>query len=180
MTIESRPVMGGAPRRGGDGSHSCRCCAAGEDRAEVKVPWTLALSWLSAAHHDFGTNFIAGPANAYAQMHYDVQWTSVRSSTQLLDPALENPGSCAAPAGVEQRDPLPGRDDVDRNAVGDGHQEQDTGSIGEMPIGAVENDPAPHGTVPGQLGPVYLVRHGEAGEAPVRVPELPPARHDVR
>ena len=81
------------------------------------------------------------------------------------------PRGRAAPARVEQRDPAPGRGEVDRNAVGDGDGEQRRrGAVGDPAVHAFDLQPASaarrHGL---DRDAVHLIAEHDGVEAGLRL-----------
>ena len=130
-----------------------------------------------AADHHLRTDFIARAANTNAAVHYDIRQSGACGGEQALDADAEDPPGGAAPARVQQRDAPARHHEVDRDAVGDRHREQDPALRGDPAVHTLDLDPSPHGAYPLDDGPVDLVaeHHGvESGEAAA---ERPPAAH---
>lgn len=88
------------------------------------------------------SHFISSAGNRYASMHYDVTRVNTRMVLQELNTASEYATSGAAPAGVEQRNrALFGGNQVNRDAVGHGDEEERTGSGGSVAISPVDDGP---------------------------------------
>jgi hypothetical protein len=75
-------------------------------------------------------------------MHYNLLNGAPSFRSQPRDAGSQNPAGGAPPAGVEQSDSTPGRHEIDRDAIGDGHGEQDPRLSGDPRIYPVDLDPA--------------------------------------
>src|SRR3989442_15201681 len=88
-----------------------------QDAAEVDMGRSTPAG-LTQFLHDFRTYFIAGTANAYPTVHYDVTCRGECVPLQDVDAPLENPAGRAAPAGMEESDgTFGGHGAVDRDGV---------------------------------------------------------------
>jgi hypothetical protein len=78
---------------------------------------------------------------------------------------------------MEQCDPTTGNHQIDWNAVGDRHSQQDPGGRGNPAVDALEVNPTPTGIERHQLDSVDLVAQGDGRETHLAPESQPPAHH---
>ena len=88
-------------------------------------------------------------------MHYDVSRRASQCQ-ELREPALENTGCRAPPAGVKQSNRLPRSGQIHGNTVGHRDQQQDSCLSGQMAVELLDDDPPGAAGVPPDNGPVDL------------------------
>jgi hypothetical protein len=146
---------------------------------QIDVPGPLAVCRRSAALHDLRAYFIAWAANADPTVHYKIRYGTTSGTAQLLHPPPEDPASDATPAGVEQRDPSPRRDEIDGDAIGDSHRQEDPGRGSDPPIYSLDLDP-PASCIQGHhLDAVHLVAQRDGREFRQLPAERAPAAHHL-
>src|SRR5689334_20965697 len=74
-------------------------------------------------------------------MHYNFVPAYFRDLGQAFDSSLQNPGCRPPPAGMQERDAAPGRYQIDRDAIGNGHGEQRTRRGREPSVDAIDLQP---------------------------------------
>ncbi len=100
--------------------------------------------------------------------------------SQALKSTLEDPGCCAPPAAMQEPDRPPDWiDEIDGNAVGDRHGEQQARRPGGMPIDPFNLEPAANALMPGHRVLVDLIAEDNPAEPGLRASEGAPARHDL-
>ena len=110
-------------------------------------------------------------------MHYDARRRESQA-LQLGYTAFQNPGGGPAPPGMEERHRPSRCNQVDRDAVRDGDKQEHARIGGDVPIDALDEDPAGAGDVPYHRRSVYLVTQDEALKSGFGGPERgPPAHH---
>lgn len=91
-----------------------------ECHSQVKVRVAARRRALFHSSDDLRSYFILFARNRYASVHYELTRVRTHTILQQLHAARQDSGSCTTPPGVEQGDrALPGRDKVDRDAIGD-------------------------------------------------------------
>ena len=125
------------------------------------------------------SDLVAFSGNRYAAMHYNVARVHTRISFQHFNTACENPASSSAPSGVQKRDrSRPTRNQIDRNAVGDGYQQEGAWRDGSVAIESFFDGPATGRPIlPVDLAAMYLMRKDGGAEFRERGAKLPPPPH---
>ena len=99
---------------------------------------------------------------------------------QGRNPTRQDPSRCPAPAAVEQPDRTGlRRHQIDGNAVGDGHREQDPAGPGGVSINALDLHPAFGAGMVRHSHVMNLVPQDDRLETRFSAPEGPPAGHDL-
>jgi hypothetical protein len=179
MTVEGSRIVSRTPRRCGDLGEAERLSLLSQSLPEVEMPGSLPFGWCSAPLHDFRTNFIAWAANAHPTMHYYILDRASSATPQLLHSPAQDATCGAAPAGVEQSDSAPGHNQINRNAIGNGHGKKYSWRGRDPSVYAFDLDPPlPH--IQGHhLDAVYLVAQRNRREFGQLPPECVPAAHHL-
>ena len=158
---------------------SSKAPAAGEDFVAMRIappPVTPKPESLENLRADL----VAVAADADAAVHHDIAGSAAGTRREQADAAFENPRDSTAPAGMQQCDgALFGREEIDGNAVGDGHGEKHARGGGAVPIHALDLKPALRTLVPAHLGAMDLIAEDHGAEPGLHGAERPPAGHHV-
>ena len=158
----------------------CRLRLAGQHPRRSRCQGPFPRAGNTQPVHDFRTHFIASPANTYATMHYDIGRLTTHTLDKVSTPRARMPAAVPRQPAWSSAMPPSGRREVDRNAVGDGHREQQPGVVGDRAVDSVE-----HGSsrTPNRARP--RGRRGPGCPAPFcpgsrsALPEDPPAAHHL-
>jgi hypothetical protein len=129
------------------------------------------------SRRDFRTYFISLAGNRYTSMHYDISGVDTHMLRKQRNTTRKYSTCGAAPPGVKQRDrSLLGGKQVDRDAVGDGDEEEGTGSARGMPIRPLDERPSlGERAVPEHAVAMYLMGEDPPGTLRECCPKPAPA-----
>jgi hypothetical protein len=112
-------------------------------------------------------------------MHYDIGWLGAGFRLQTLDATGKDPSGGAAPARVQQGNPLLRGYQVHRHTVGNRHGEQDSGCRRDPAINPLDLNQAAAGIEAHELDTMYLVAEGESVELRQLTSKGEPPGHHV-
>jgi hypothetical protein len=149
--------VGGTPPGPGDPIETKPLRLVTQPFMQVEVPGPFPFSRCSAALHHLRTYFITGAADTYPTVHYNITWGTSRAVSQLFHSPAQNPAGGAPPSGMEQSHRPPWHNEIDRDAIGDSHRQEDPRRGRDPPVDSLDLDPALADIQAHHLDAVHLV-----------------------
>jgi hypothetical protein len=112
-------------------------------------------------------------------VHYNIARGTSSQAAQLIYSPPQNPAGGSAPTGVEQSHSSPWDDQIDRNAIGDRHGQEDSWRGTHPPVYSLDLDPPAAGIQAHHLDAVHLIAQRDGHEFRQLAAERAPAAHHL-